>query len=58
MRLTRISFEDMPCTDTLFQSGFWAAFWNSGGTESYCFMVEDIPGHSTFGLLVLVRKGV
>lgn len=57
MRLTRISFEDMPCTDTLFQSGFWAAFWNGGETESYSFMVEEIAGHSSFALIVLVRKG-
>lgn len=57
MRLSRISFEDMPNENSLFQSGFWAAFRNEGGTECFSFLVEDVPNRLPFGLVVLVRTG-
>ena len=53
MILTEIGHAEVPCRDTLFQSGFWAAFKESLGTETRCFRVES-PRWSG-DLIVLIR---
>lgn len=55
MILTRITQAEVPGSHTLFQSGFWASFKESIGTETRCFMISadgiDIP------LVALLRVG-
>lgn len=53
MILTPIAHTDVPHTDNMFQSGFWAAFREEGGTEARCFTVSH--GGPAMPLVVLLR---
>lgn len=53
MILTRIAHEDVPYSDNIFQSGFWAAFRSAGRTEARSFALDHQGGRAP--LVVLLR---
>lgn len=53
MKLTRIGPTDVPYTDNLFQSGFWARFKETCGVETACFSLD--AGDGPEGLVALLR---
>lgn len=60
MRLMHTAREDVPSTDILFQSGFWAAFRHDGRTEALTFTLSfDGPDAPLIvPLVALIRPGV
>lgn len=55
MILTRIGHGEVPHSDILFQSGFWADFKESLGQEARCFMIERAGVRDS--IVVLLRVG-
>lgn len=56
MVLTQIAWKDVPCSDNIFQSGFWAGFKATQGIESLCFILDS--GTETIPLVVFLRTGI
>lgn len=56
MTISEIGHDEVPSTDSLFQSGFWARFKESLGLESRSFMIES--PHYQGPLVSFLRKSV
>lgn len=55
MTLYPVRHGEVPGSDNLFQSGFWARFKEAAGQESLSFSVRR--GEAVFPLITIVRKG-
>ena len=53
MTLSRIGHADVPRSDNIFQSGFWARFKEACGVETHCFTLDG--DESQGSLVALVR---